>query len=153
LLLLYKSLAFWAGLAEIRAMTKLTATYLGDLRTRCVHENGANLETDAPKDNMGKGENFSPTDLLALSLASCILTLMGIGARQLKLDLSGTTADVEKEMAVSPRRIGRIVVRVQSKLSPTPEERKKLEQMALTCPVHASLHPEIKLEIDFVWGL
>jgi putative redox protein len=134
-------------------MTKLKATYLGDLKTQCVHENGAVLEMEAPKDVQGKGENFSPTDLLAISLGSCILILMGISARQLGLDLKGATAEVEKEMASSPRRIGRIVVRLRSKLSPTPEEREKMEQMALTCPVHASLHPEIPLEIDFVWGL
>jgi putative redox protein len=135
-------------------MTKLKAIYLGDLRTQCVHESGAVLETDAPKDNQGKGENFSPTDLFAVSLASCMLTLMGICARQLGLDLKGATAEVEKEMAARPpRRIGRIVVRIRSQLSPNPEERQKMEQMALACPVHASLHPDIRLEIDFVWGL
>ncbi len=134
-------------------MTKLKATYLGDLRTQCIHENGAVLEMEAPKDNQGKGENFSPTDLLAISLGSCILMLMGISARQLGLELKGATAEVEKEMTLSPRRIGRIVVRIRSKLAPTPEERKKMEEMALSCPVHASLHPDIRLEIDFVWGL
>lgn len=135
-------------------MTKLKAIYLGDLRTECVHESGAIIETDAPKDNQGKGENFSPTDLLAISLGSCMLTMMGIAARQLNLDLKDATAEVEKEMASSPsRRIGRIVVRIRSKLAPNPEERNKMEQMALACPVHKSLHPDIRLEIDFVWGI
>jgi len=82
-----------------------------------------------------------------------MLTLMGIAARQLGLDLKGATADVEKAMtARPPRRIERITVRIRSSLSPTPEEMKKIEQMAMQCPVHASLHPEIQLEIDFVWG-
>ena len=136
-------------------MTKLKATYLGDLRTECVHESsGAVLETDAPKDNHGKGEAFSPTDLFAISLGSCMLTSMGIFSRQLGLDLKGATAEVEKEMiSVPTRRIHRLIVRIRSRLSPTPEEREKLEQRALGCPVRLNLNPEIKVEIDFVWGL
>lgn len=134
-------------------MTKTKIIYRGDLRTEAVHESGAVLATDAPKDNQGKGEMFSPTDLLAVALASCMLTLMGIAARKLGIDLKGTTAEVEKEMHVEPRRIGRLIVRVRSPLMPPPEARAKLEQVALTCPVQASLHPEIKQEIDFVWGL
>jgi putative redox protein len=135
-------------------MTKLKAIYLGDLRTECVHESGAVIETDAPKDNQGKGECFSPTDLFAVSLGACMLTLMGISARKLGIDLKGATAEVEKEMASQPtRRIGRLIVRIRSSLHPKPEERQKMEQMAMTCPVHGSLHPDIKLEIDFVWGL
>jgi len=127
--------------------------YQGHLHTQSTHESGAVLETDAPKDNHGKGECFSPTDLLAVSLGTCMLTLMGITAEKLGLDLKGATAEVEKEMASSPRRIGRLVVRIRSRLSPNPEERVKLEQAALGCPVKASLHPDIKLDIDFVWGL
>lgn len=134
-------------------MTKIKVIYKGDLRTEAFHESGSIVETDAPKDNQGKGERFSPTDLFALSLASCMLTLMGIGARKLAIDLKGATAEVEKEMASSPRKIGKLVVRIRSSQNPPAEARAKLEEMALTCPVHASLHPSIKLEIDFVWGL
>jgi uncharacterized OsmC-like protein len=138
-------------------MTKLKAIYLGDLRTRCVHESGAEIATDAPRDNpaayQGRGEYFSPTDLFAVSLGSCMLTLMGVAAHQLGLDLKGATAEVEKEMSLHPlRRIGKMIVRIHSKLSPTPEEMKKMEQMAIQCPIHASIHPDIRLEIDFVWG-
>ncbi|MDE3045684.1 MAG: OsmC family protein [Verrucomicrobiota bacterium] len=135
-------------------MTKTIFTYQGELRTVCRHESGVELVTDAPKDNQGKGESFSPTDLVAVALASCMLTLMGIAARKLGIDLKGMTAEAEKEMAAHPsRRIGKLVVRIRCPLALSPEQRAKLEQAALTCPVHASLHPDIKQEIDFVWGL
>ena len=134
-------------------MTMIKLTYQGNLRTRCTHESGSELITDAPKDNEGKGENFSPTDLVAVALASCMLTLMGIAARKLGIDFQAT-AETEKEMALRPfRRIGKLTVRIRCPLALNPEERAKLEQAALTCPVHASLHPEIKQEIDFIWGL
>src|SRR5258708_2197519 len=118
-------------------MTKLKSTYLGDLRTKCVHESsGAVVETDAPKDNHGKGESFSATDLFAVSLGACMLTSMGILSKQMGIDLKGATVEVEKEMTSVPsRRIHRLIVRVRSSLSPNPEERKKLEQVALNCPV------------------
>lgn len=134
-------------------MTKMKATYQGNLRVRCSHESGAVLETDAPKDNHGKGENFSPTDLLPAALASCMLTLMGIAARKLGIDLPEATIDVEKEMAGSPRRIGRIALRFRSSLSPNSEVREALELAARSCPVHYSLHPDILIDIDFAWGL
>ncbi len=128
--------------------------YLGGLHTECIHESGAKIETDAPKDNMGKGEAFSPTDLFALSLGSCMLTLMGIASKKLGIDLKGMSAEVEKEMsASSPRRVGKIIVRIRSSHLPTLQARGKLEQAAIECPVKHSLHPEIKLEVDFVWGL
>jgi putative redox protein len=133
-------------------MTKMQAIYRGDLRVKCQHDSGALLETDAPKDNEGKGENFSPTDLLPAALATCMLTLMGIFARKVGIDLKGATIDVEKEMALAPRRIGRILVRFRSPLSLSPEIRLKLEQAALSCPVHHSLHPDIVQDIDFIWG-
>ncbi len=133
-------------------MTKMKATYCGDLRVHCSHESGAVLETDAPKDNHGKGENFSPTDLIPIALASCMLTLMGIAARKLGVDLPEATIDVDKEMAGSPRRIGRIALRFRSSLAPNPEVRAKLEQAAISCPVHYSLHPDIVFDIDFSWG-
>lgn len=135
-------------------MTKMKVVYQGDLHTECTHESGAKIATDAPKDNMGKGEAFSPTDLFAVSLGSCMLTIMGVAANKLGIDLKGATAEVEKEMASIPhRRVGKIIVRIRSSLSPNQLEREKLEKAAMSCPVHHSLHPEIKLEIDFVWGL
>lgn len=135
-------------------MTKMKVEYKGDLHTECTHESGAKITTDAPKDNMGKGEAFSPTDLFAISLASCMVTLMGISAHKLGLDLKGMTAEVEKEMVAHPvRRVGKVIVRFRSSLSPNQQVREKLERAALECPVHQSIHPDIKLECDFVWGL
>jgi len=132
----------------------MKVAYKGDLRTECMHESGTVIETDAPKDNQGKGECFSPTDLFAVSLASCMLTLMGMQAKKLGIDLKGASAEVEKEMVSSPmRRVGKLIVRFRIPVAPNPEARAKLEQAALTCPVHASLHPDIRQEIDFVWGI
>lgn len=136
-------------------MTKIRVQYLGDLRTECTHlESGAKILTDAPKDNEGKGAMFSPTDLLAASLASCMLTLMGIVARKNGFDLSEASAEVEKQMVTAPkRRIGKMIVRIRCPHLPPPQIREKLEQAALQCPVHTSLHPDVSQEIDFVWGL
>jgi putative redox protein len=135
-------------------MTKMKIRYLGDLRTECSHESGAKIVTDAPKDNMGKGEAFSPTDLFAASLATCMVTLMGIAARKLAVDLKGMSAEVEKEMvATGSRRIGKIIVRIRCSLSPNQQVQEKLEKAAIGCPVALSLHPDVKVEADFVWGL
>lgn len=135
-------------------MTKIKVLYLGDLHTECTHESGAKIATDAPKDNMGKGRAFSPTDLFAASLATCMMTLMGIAAHKVGVELKGATAEVEKEMAqTGQRRLGKIIVRIRSSLAPNPQIREKLERAALDCPVKLSLHPEIKVETDFVWGL
>ena len=135
-------------------MTKIKILYQGDLRTECTHPSGAKIGTDAPIENQGKGEAFSPTDLFAASLGTCMLTLMGIAGRKLGLELKGTVAEVEKEMVLAPhRRIGRLAVRIRSSLSPDRQVREKLEKAAIECPVHYSLHPEIKLEFDFVWGV
>ena len=136
-------------------MTKMKVQYLGELRTECTHvDSGVKIATDAPKDIEGKGMAFSPTDLLAVSVASCMMTLMGIYAKKLGFDLAGTTAEVEKEMVTAPkRRIGKVIVRFRCPHLPSPQVREKLEQAALSCPVHASLHPDVKQEIDFVWGI
>lgn len=135
-------------------MTSIKIAYLGELRTECTHESGKRLQTDAPKDNQGKGETFSPTDLLAASLGSCMLTIMGIAAMAVDVDIKGTTVEVQKEMSsTAPRRIGRLIVRFRSPARLSDEIQKKLEKAALNCPVHHSLHPEIRQEIDFVWGL
>lgn len=137
------------------AMSKMKVVYKGDLHTECTHvDSGASIQTDAPKDNEGKGEAFSPTDLFAASLGTCMLTVMGIAARKLGLDINGTTAEVEKEMASAPRRhIGRIRVRIRCPRAFDTVQREKLEKAAAGCPVHHSLHPDIKLEYDFVWGI
>jgi putative redox protein len=135
-------------------MTQIDIAYEGNLRTRCVHTgNQQQLVTDAPKDNKGKGEMFSPTDLLAAALGSCVLTLMGIAGQQLKLDLSGLRLTVEKEMAKLPsRRIGRLVVHVYCPQTFDPDTTQKLETAGSHCPVHQSLHPDTKQEFFFHWG-
>lgn len=133
-------------------MNRYQIFYEGNLRTKCVHlGNKKVIYTDAPKDNMGKGEEFSPTDLLAVSLASCILTIMGIQADKLGLSLVGTTAQVEKEMTGTPRRIGKVKILIEGpKISP--DAQKKLEQAAHQCPVSKSLHPDLKQDITFTWN-
>jgi putative redox protein len=128
--------------------------YQGELHCKAVHgPSGTELNTDAPKDNQGRGESFSPTDLVATALGSCMLTVMGIMARTLQIDIAGTTATVEKEMtATAPRRIQRLGVRIHVPHSLSPENREKLERAAHTCPVHKSLHPDIETPVESTWG-
>jgi putative redox protein len=134
-------------------LSKTKILYEGNLRTVSTHESGSILETDAPKDNQGKGERFSPTDLLAVALGSCILTLMGIVAKRLEVDLKGTSIEVEKVMSSTPpRRIAKLMVSVRSPLKASADVKNKLEQAGLTCPVKQSLHPDIQIQIDFHWG-
>jgi len=135
-------------------MVRIQLEYEGDLHCRAVHgPSGTALATDAPKDNQGRGESFSPTDLVATALGSCILTVMGIMARTLNIDLAGTTASVEKEMASAPvRMIQRLSVKIHVPHQVSPENRQKLERAAHTCPVHRSLHPEIEKPIEFLWS-
>lgn len=135
-------------------MVHIDVRYEGDLHCEAVHgPSGTALNTDAPKDNHGRGESFSPTDLVATALGSCMLTVMGIAARTLGVDLSGATASVEKEMASSGvRRIAKLSVKIRVPGSVSVENREKLERAAHTCPVHQSLHPEVEKPIEFVWG-
>lgn len=135
-------------------MTQVDIEYLGGLRTRCLHkESGDEIETDAPKDNHGKGEKFSPTDLVSAALGSCVLTVMGILAERLKLDLTGTTAEVVKEMESAPsRRIGKLKVLIRCPRTFDKQEIDRLERVAMSCPVHHSLHPDIHQEFIFQWG-
>ncbi|WP_417444830.1 OsmC family protein [Joostella sp.] len=127
-------------------------TYLGALRTKCVHLKSNNsFITDAPTDNNGKGEAFSPTDTLATALASCMLTVMGIKARDMEVDLTNATATVTKTMAAEPRRISKIEVVFDIPTAVTEKERRILEKTANTCPVHYSLHPDIEKDITFNW--
>ncbi|MFM7161265.1 MAG: OsmC family protein [Planctomycetaceae bacterium] len=132
--------------------------YQGELRCRATHgPSGDQLTTDAPVDNHGKGESFSPTDLVATALGACSLTIMGIVAQRNGLDIEGATAHVTKEMATQPvRRIGALKVTITipaekaAKLSA--DDRKKLQEGALHCPVHKSLHPDIAAPIEFVYS-
>lgn len=128
-------------------------TYLGDLRTSSIHlQSGSQIISDAPLDNNGKGEAFSPTDTVANGLASCMFTVMGIKAREMELDFSGSTAEVTKLMAAEPRRISEIHVTFEMNLSADDKTKTILERTAMTCPVHYSLHPEIKRVIIFNWN-
>lgn len=135
-------------------MVPIKIEYQGELHCQAVHgPSGTALTTDAPKDNQGRGESFSPTDLVATALGSCMLTVMGIMARTLGIDISGTTAMVEKEMAAAPvRKIQKLAVKIHVPQSVSEENKLKLERAAHTCPVHKSLHPDVQIPIEFVWG-
>ncbi|HNE50046.1 MAG TPA: OsmC family protein [Chitinophagales bacterium] len=128
--------------------------YLGALRTQATHVRSNNtIITDAPADNQGKGEAFSPTDLLAVGLATCIVTTMGIKLQSTGKDIKGSTAEVTKIMYAEPRRIGEIHVKLQIVNANFSENEKQLlVNIAHTCPAARSLHPEIKqvVEIDFI---
>jgi uncharacterized OsmC-like protein len=127
-------------------------TYLGDLRTSSIHlQSGSEIISDAPIDNNGKGEAFSPTDTVANGLASCMFTMMGIKARDMEIELSGSTAEVTKIMAVDPRRISEIHVTFNLDVLVDEKTRTILERIANTCPVLYSLHPEIKKVIVYNW--
>jgi len=127
-------------------------TYLGDLRTSSVHlQSGTEILSDAPKDNHGKGEAFSPTDTVANGLASCMMTVMGIKARDLGVDLTGSTASVTKHMQAEPRKISKIEVAFEMAIAADEKTRIILERTANTCPVHLSLHPDIEKVITFNW--
>jgi uncharacterized OsmC-like protein len=128
--------------------------YNGGLRTSATHQqSGVQIITDAPVDNQGKGEAFSPTDLLATSLASCMMTIMGIAARTHEIDMDGTTAEVTKVMAVEPRRVSEIHINFSfpKKDEYSDKQKKILEQAALTCPVYYSLNSDIKKPVNFGW--
>ena len=125
--------------------------YEGDLHCRLRHgPSGSEIATDAPLDNQGKGETFSPTDLLAAALGSCILTTMGIYAKRKEIDLRGSRITVAKEMIADPlRRVSRLVVDVRLPRAVESSQRTVLEQAAHTCPVERSLHPNTKVEMTF----
>jgi putative redox protein len=132
---------------------QIDVTYEGALRCRATHgPSGMTLLSDAPVDNCGKGESFSPTDLVATALGNCMLTVMGIFAERHQLDLTGATARVLKEMsATAPRRIVKLTCEVNVPLPGDHPLREALERAALTCPVHQSLHPEMEKPIQFIW--
>lgn len=128
--------------------------YKGGLRTEMQHlQSGKIVITDAPKDNHGKGEAFSPTDLVATALGSCMLSIMGIYAKQQNLDIDGTTVEITKHMSPAPRRIAKIEAKI---VMPdgrfyTEKDKKALEHAALTCPVSKSLSDNLEQDIQFVW--
>lgn len=127
-------------------------TYLGDLRTSSVHlQSGTEILSDAPVDNNGKGEAFSPTDTVANALASCMMTIMGIKARDLDVNLKGSTAEVVKIMNAEPRRIGAVEIVFEMQGTDVEKNKTILERAAITCPVYLSLHPEIEKRIIFNW--
>jgi putative redox protein len=135
-------------------MVEIQIAYQGKLRCSARHvDSGVTLNTDAPKDNMGQGASFSPTDLVAAALGTCMLTTMGIVAQRMELDLSGTSVVVTKEMIADPlRRISRLAVTFSLPARFTTEQRQKLEAAAKTCPVTQSLHPNVQTPIVFNWA-
>mgnify|MGYP001813546501 CR=1 FL=1 len=127
-------------------------TYISGLRTSCEHlRSGDVFLTDAPVDNNGKGEAFSPTDTVATGLASCMLTMMGMKADGLEVDLSNSTAEVTKHMSADPRRISKIEIVLKLPSIVSEKQRKILVHTANTCPVLYSLHPDIEKVITFNW--
>ncbi|MES2374110.1 MAG: OsmC family protein [Bacteroidota bacterium] len=128
--------------------------YKGDLRTAATHlQSGTLIETDAPTDNQGKGERFSPTDLVVVALGTCMVTTMAIKARTMDIQLDGTRVDVTKIMVSDPRRIGKIIAHIFFPPGLNLDEKQKdlLERTARTCPVERSLHPDIELDMAFNW--
>ena len=127
--------------------------YKGQLRTEAKHlRSGSVIVTDAPIDNQGKGQAFSPTDLVATALASCMITIMGIVAERDGINIEGVTADVDKIMSKEPRRIGEIKIIITFKSILTTDQRGKLERAAKTCPVSGSLHEDLKETIEFSYA-
>lgn len=135
-------------------MVHIQARYDGDLRCTATHgPSGATLVTDAPTDNMGKGEAFSPTDLMATALVTCVLTTMAIAAKRKDIPFSGATASVTKEMTTTPpRRVARLNVTVHVPATYNDRDRALLEGAAHGCPVHRSLHPDVEAPITIHWG-
>lgn len=135
-------------------MVTISIDYEGDLRCAATHgPSGRSLQTDAPVDNHGRGESFSPTDLVATALGTCMATIMGIFAQRHDIDLRGMKITVTKEMSSdAPRRISRLATKIEVPLAPDHPKRSALENAAATCPVHQSLHPDVKKPIDFDWN-
>ena len=128
-------------------------TYTGGLRTTAVHlKSSTEIVTDAPVDNQGKGESFSPTDLVATALGSCMLTIMGIKARDKDIDIEGATVEVLKTMASNPRRISRLDIKITMPKKPFSDKNKKILALAAeACPVGNSLHPDVEVVTEIIW--
>ena len=134
-------------------MVKIDIRYEGGLRCAATHgPSGQTLQTDAPVDNHGRGETFSPTDLVATALGACMATIMGIAAERHQLDLRGMQIEVTKVMSADlPRRIAKLATTIKVPLPPEHPQRALLENAALTCPVHKSLSAEMEKPVDFEW--
>jgi len=135
-------------------MVEMTLVYEGGLHTVARHgPSGASVETDAPVDNQGKGEAYSPTDLLAASLASCMLTTMAIVGDREGWALEGSSARIEKHMELTPRRrVGRVVVELDLPAGFSDDVKQRLEEVARGCPVAASLHADVAIDLTMRWG-
>lgn len=133
-------------------MATVETTYVGELRTENIHlQSGTQILTDAPTDNQGKGEAFSPTDLLAVALGTCMLTTIAIKTRNDGINIDGAKCSVTKVMASNPRRVAEIQIKLNFPQQYAENEQKLLEEIALTCPVYLSLHPDLKKTVDFGW--
>jgi uncharacterized OsmC-like protein len=133
-------------------MATSNITYVGDLRTVCIHlQSGTQILTDAPTDNHGKGEAFSPTDLLATALGSCMVSIMGIKSKDLNVDLKDSTVYITKIMQSEPRKIAKIEVILNMSIETSEKNKTILERAAITCPVLLSLHPDIEKDVVFNW--
>lgn len=133
-------------------MVPITIAYKGNLRCEATHgPSGSRIETDAPADNHGRAERFSPTDLVAAALGTCLMTILGIHAERCGWNLDGMTADVVKEMSGPPRRIGRLAVRLRMPRPLPPHDRDAVETIARSCPVALSLHPSIDMDVRIEW--
>lgn len=134
-------------------METVKTKYLGELRTEATHvRSGEKIVTDAPIDNQGKGEYFSPTDMLATALGSCMLTIMGISARTHGFNIDGTEIKITKVMGTAPRRVVEVIVELFFPIDYTPKEKKIIELSAKECPVANSLHPDLKQTLIFHFG-
>lgn len=135
-------------------MVEMNGKYVGNLRCQLTHgPSGTEIVTDAPKDNNGLGSAFSPTDLMGAALASCILTTIAIVAGRDGKDISGSYFSVVKEMNLNPRKISRLGVKLYLPSTFDQEYRNKLEHISHTCPVHRSIHPDVKMDIEFNWTI
>lgn len=131
-----------------------TIVYKGDLRCECTHlQSGTIIETDAPTDNRGKGERFSPTDTVCVALATCMITTMGIRSADMGIDLTNTKIEVTKHMLADPRRIGKIEVSLHLPAFDLEEKDKTiLQKIGDNCPVMKSLHPDLEVTVNYLWG-
>ena len=131
-----------------------TVVYKGDLRCECTHlQSGTVTETDAPTDNRGKGERFSPTDTLCVALATCIVTTMALKANDMNINLADTKIDITKHMLIDPRRIGKIdvILNFPSSLNLDEKDKTILKRVGDNCPVAKSLHPDLEVNIEYRW--
>jgi len=148
--LVYNGKIYIFRLIKNKAMETAKTVYLGDLRTEATHvRSGQKITTDAPVDNQGKGEYFSPTDLLATALGSCMLTIMGIAARTHGFDIDGTAVKITKVMGTNPRRVVEVIVELDFPKDYTAKEKRFIELSAKECPVANSLHPDLKQTVIF----